>query len=95
MPEGENTSAWRRIKQTDCPHLVALKPGITPTKSRCEQCGLTDNLRICLSCGYVGCCESRGAHDTEHFRGTGHPFIKPHNAGADWLWCYECNAFLE
>ncbi len=95
MSEGHTPGAWGRIKKRDCPHLAALHEGTASAKSTCEECGLTEDLRICLTCGYVGCCESHGAHDTEHFKRTGHPFIRPHHSNASWLWCYKCNSFLE
>ena len=31
-------------------------------------------LRMCLTCGHVGCCDSSiGKHATKHFEETGHP----------------------
>ena len=72
-----------------------MQKGATSTKTKCEACGLTEDLRICLTCGYVGCCESHGSHDTEHFRNMGHPLIKPYESDYDWLWCYACYAFLK
>ncbi len=89
------THAWKRIKKTDCPHRDALDEAVASERAECEACGLTKDLRICLTCGYVGCCESHGAHDTEHFRQTGHPLIRPHRTEYDWLWCYRCRALLE
>ncbi|PYQ57813.1 MAG: hypothetical protein DMF58_17335 [Acidobacteria bacterium] len=38
----------------------------------CEACRRPSPLRRCLTCGYVGCCESYGAHDTEHAHASGH-----------------------
>ena len=95
MPEKNKGAAWRYIKRQECPHLVALKETTKSEEMQCEVCGLKEDLRICMSCGFVACCESHGSHDTEHFKKTGHPFIKPHNIEYDWLWCYECNAFLK
>ena len=87
-------SAWKRIAKQTCPHLDSDQSAAS-AKTACETCGLTDDLRVCLTCGYVGCCESHGAHDTAHFRATGHALIRPHRETADWLWCYACDAFLE
>jgi uncharacterized UBP type Zn finger protein len=83
------------MKRVDCSHQALLREETTSTKDRCEACGLTQDLRLCLTCGYVGCCESHAAHDTEHFRKSGHPFIRPHASNKTFLWCYACNAFLE
>ncbi len=89
VPQG-----WRRIDRSQCPHLSTLAAEARPDKDRCEACGGTSDLRVCLTCGYVGCCESHGAHDTRHFEETGHPFIRPQGLPDPWLWCYECKAFL-
>ncbi len=88
-------AAWKHIKRADCPHAARLDAEAGSEKTACEECGLADDLRRCLTCGHVGCCESHGAHDTSHFRRTGHPFIRPHRCDDDWLWCYACNAFLD
>jgi uncharacterized UBP type Zn finger protein len=87
-------ASWKQIAKDACPHLGPLKKERSSTKTQCDVCALTQDLRLCLTCGHVGCCESRGAHNTEHFKQTGHPLITPHRAGYDWLWCYECTAFL-
>lgn len=95
--------AERTIARAECPHLAAGHRSATSTLTACEECGLSENLRICLTCGHVGCCESQAAHDTAHFHQTGHPLIKPYRdvdvrrsqIGHDWLWCYACNDFLE
>jgi CPA1 family monovalent cation:H+ antiporter len=87
--------------RSECTHGVeaALGGGVRSPKRACEACGGTEDLRVCQTCGYVGCCESHDAHDTAHFEATGHPFIRP-RAGrffgpTGWLWCYLCRAYLE
>ena len=36
------------------------------------------HLRMCQTCGHVGCCDnSIGKHATAHHQGTGHPIIGP------------------
>jgi uncharacterized UBP type Zn finger protein len=89
---------------SDCAHDAAALPAPrgrflllrrpASGKKACEACGERENLRVCQTCGYVGCCESHGAHDREHFEKTGHFFIRPRK-GADWLWCYGCRAYLQ
>jgi monovalent cation/hydrogen antiporter len=87
---------------SDCEHGAAQLPPLrrfllwkrpASSKDACEACGVTDDLRVCQTCGYVGCCESHEAHDTAHFEKTGHWFIRPRVDG-DWLWCYGCRAYL-
>jgi hypothetical protein len=47
------------------------------------------HLRLCLTYGYVGCCDSsKNKHATQHFHATGHPVIKSAKPGEDWGWCY-------
>jgi uncharacterized UBP type Zn finger protein len=46
-------------------------------------------LRLCLSCGYVGCCDqSKNKHATKHFKRSSHPLIKSFEQGESWIWCY-------
>jgi hypothetical protein len=47
------------------------------------------HLRLCLTCGHVGCCDSStNKHATKHFHATGHPVIKSAEPGEGWGWCY-------
>ena len=53
------------------------------------------HLRICLTCGHVGCCDSSAPrHATAHHQATGHPVIRSYEPGEDWRWCYwtSCSA---
>lgn len=66
-----------------------------PAGEVCQECGDSGPLRVCVTCGFVGCCESRRVHDNAHARSSGHPVIKslPLSAGS-FTWCYECNAYV-
>ena len=47
------------------------------------------HLRICLTCGHVGCCDdSPNRHATAHHRATSHSIIRSLEPGEDWSWCY-------
>lgn len=47
------------------------------------------HLRVCMSCGNVGCCDSSpGRHARKHFEETSHAVIKSWEPGEDWAWCY-------
>lgn len=47
------------------------------------------HLRLCLTCGHVGCCDSSpGRHATAHFHAVGHPVIRSYEPGETWRWCY-------
>ena len=75
-----------------CNHLDGLKP-IAPQTSGCEECLRSGmkwvHLRLCLSCGHVGCCDSSpGRHATAHARDTKHPVMASFQPGERWAWCY-------
>jgi len=76
-----------------CTHLSQIK-NVTPrTPKGCEECLKTGmrwvHLRLCLSCGHVGCCDnSIGKHATAHFHGSKHAIIRSFEPGEDWKWCY-------
>ena len=76
----------------DCSHLDSITPvpdggDVCPT---CVSMGSTwVNLRQCLACGQVGCCDSSpNTHATKHHKATGHPIIRSIMPGQDWMWCY-------
>ena len=53
-------------------------------------------LRMCLKCGHVGCCDSsKGRHATAHFQATGHPIMRTIQPGESWKWCYVDRIMLE
>lgn len=75
-----------------CTHTEGLAP-VSPGSEGCEEClrtgGVWVHLRMCLSCGRVGCCDSSpNRHATRHFRATGHPVVRSAEPGEDWAWCY-------
>lgn len=76
-----------------CGHVPA--DGAAPRADACEDCGSAWNLRVCATCGYVGCCESQAGHDRDHALGEGHPVIRsiPLGAGA-FTWCYDCRRYV-
>ncbi len=47
------------------------------------------HLRLCLTCGYVGCCDSSpGKHASAHFRESAHPVMRSFEEGEKWRWCF-------
>jgi uncharacterized UBP type Zn finger protein len=53
-------------------------------------------LRMCLTCGAVGCCDSsQGRHAAGHFEQTGHPLMRSIEPGETWGWCYVDQAYLD
>lgn len=78
---------------TVCHHIGVVRP-VEPRSDGCEEClaaGRRDwvHLRLCMTCGHVGCCDSSpGHHATRHFLATGHPIVQSLEPGEEWLWCY-------
>ena len=61
-----------------CEHEEGLEPVPPRTPEGCEECLRLGtpwvHLRLCLSCGHVGCCDSSpGRHATKHFHTTEPP----------------------
>jgi uncharacterized UBP type Zn finger protein len=82
-----------------CTHLDQVRD-VTPSALGCEDCLKTGDtwvhLRLCRSCGHVGCCDSsKNKHATKHFRASGHPIIRSFERGEDWGWCYVDEIFFE
>jgi uncharacterized UBP type Zn finger protein len=83
-----------------CTHLTQIRDVSPNTPEGCEECLAMGaewvHLRLCLSCGHVGCCDnSRYKHATKHFHRTTHPVIRSFEPGEDWGWCYVDELFLE
>ena len=75
-----------------CTHLDQIKVRETD-KRECEECAKTGDtwvhLRMCLTCGHVGCCNSsKNKHATKHFHRTQHPLMRSIEPGESWIWCY-------
>ncbi len=77
-----------------CTHLDQVELRELPASADgCEEC-LRDgdkwlHLRICLTCGHVGCCDdSPNRHATAHHHATTHPIIRSLEPGEEWSWWY-------
>ena len=82
-----------RRSEMECEHLELIEPVEPRTPAGCEECLSSGDrwvhLRLCLTCGHVGCCDnSPNRHATKHFEETRHPIIRSFPAGESWLWCY-------
>jgi uncharacterized UBP type Zn finger protein len=83
-----------------CSHLESIRAVKPNTPSGCEEClELGDrwvHLRLCMTCGHVGCCDSSpNKHATAHFHATAHPIIRSFQPGETWMWCYVDEIFIE
>jgi hypothetical protein len=77
---------------TECTHLGEVRD-VTPSALGCEDCLAIGarwvHLRMCMTCGHVGCCDnSPNKHATHHFHTTTHPLVQSYEPGEDWWWCY-------
>ena len=86
-----------------CAHLKHVndrqRPPIHPSGHGCKECLESGDewvhLRLCMTCGHVGCCDnSPNRHATKHFHGTQHPVVKSFEPREDWAWCYVDSADL-
>ena len=82
------------MSPTACTHLDEVQVRELPAEvAGCEDClqsgGKWLHLRICLSCGHVGCCDnSPGRHATAHYHESSHALIRSLEPGEEWSWCY-------
>src|SRR5687767_9231373 len=68
----------------------------TPSSDGCEDClrlgpdARWVHLRLCMTCGHVGCCDSSpNRHATAHWREQpDHPLVRSFEPGEDWWWCF-------
>ena len=77
-----------------CEHLQQTRQPFAKARTEgCEECLATGGrwveLRVCLACGHVGCCDSSpGRHATAHFHETHHEVMQSFEPGQGWGWCY-------
>jgi len=76
-----------------CSHLDLIDPDAKPSAEGCEDClrvgGRWVHLRMCRSCGHIGCCDSSPAkHASAHAGVSGHPLVSSFEPEEDWCWCY-------
>ena len=83
----------------ECTHLDQIRDVVPGTKG-CEEClQMGDrwvHLRLCLTCGHVGCCDAaKNRHATKHYTKTAHPIIRSFEPGESWMWCYPDQLFMD
>ena len=89
-----------KIDNIPCTRLEQVTKNINVrTPNGCEEClkigSQWVHLRLCLSCGHVGCCDSSpNKHATKHFNATLHPIIKSFQPNENWEWCYNDKTFV-
>lgn len=93
----------RQIRQDDqlseagCSHTRLIED-VEPSGDGCYECqkigGTWVHLRMCLSCGQVGCCEASPNQHAKKHAAEGHPLIISFEPGEDWVWCYDDETLL-
>ena len=87
------------MPEVSCSHLDTIRD-VTPSAAGCEDClkigAWWIHLRLCLTCGHVGCCDSSpNRHASKHAGVEGHPLVQSLEPGEDWLWCYVDEVMME
>ena len=84
----------------ECTHLGFIRQ-VVPSARGCEDClraGRRNwvHLRLCMTCGHVGCCDSSpGRHASAHAAAVGHPIVQSFEPDEDWLWCFVDEVFVD
>ncbi len=84
-------SEQQRISEA-CSHQEETKV-VTPDAEVCLDCVAQGDtwvhLRVCMTCGHVGCCDSsKNKHASKHANEKAHPIIKSFEQGESWAYCY-------
>jgi CPA1 family monovalent cation:H+ antiporter len=92
--EADREVASSGMGEALCSHLDESPQAMRPrTPDGCESCLEQGtrwvHLRLCLTCGRVGCCDSSPEHHADrHYDETGHPVMRSFEPGESWRWCY-------
>jgi uncharacterized UBP type Zn finger protein len=83
-----------------CTHLDRVEVDRPRKAAGCEDClasgGRWVHLRVCRTCGRVGCCDSSpNRHASKHAHENGHPIITSVEAGETWSYCFIDDAMIE
>jgi len=87
------------VTATVDPHVGMIRPVVPQTPQGCAECLALGtpwvHLRLCLTCGHVGCCDqSPGRHARGHAQADGHPIVRSYEPGEDWRWCFVHEAYV-
>jgi hypothetical protein len=78
-----------------CAHLDEVKVTDVPARADvpgCGEClktgGQWVHLRVCRTCGNIGCCDSSpNKHASAHAAAESHPIMSSIEPGENWSWC--------
>jgi len=77
-----------------CAHLAQIEVVELPAEiAGCEDClAIGDgwvHLRMCMTCGKIGCCDSSpNRHARAHAASADHPIVRSAEKGEDWSYCF-------
>ena len=77
-----------------CSHLDQIQVTALPSSiegcAECLKLGSTwVHLRMCMTCGQIGCCDSSpNRHASRHARDQGHSIARSAEPGEEWSWCF-------
>ena len=77
-----------------CTHLDQISVTELPAQiAGCEDCLAIGarwvHLRMCLTCGKIGCCDSSpNQHARKHAAADDHPLVRSAEPGEDWSYCF-------
>ena len=82
-----------------CEHVREIR-NVEPDAEGCSDCLAVGDrwvqLRMCLTCGHVGCCDSsKNKHATAHWKATAHPIMRSAEPGQDRRWCYPHGDYVD
>jgi uncharacterized UBP type Zn finger protein len=77
-----------------CSHLDQIAVVDLPAEiAGCEDCLAVGDrwvhLRMCMTCGKIGCCDSSpNRHARAHAAAADHPIVRSAEKGEDWSYCF-------
>lgn len=83
-----------------CSHLDQIHVPRPESVAGCEDCLASGSswlhLRVCRTCGKVGCCDSSpNRHASAHAEASGHPIITSAEPGETWTYCFTDDVAFE
>jgi hypothetical protein len=86
-------------RDSTCVHIAEIRD-VRQASRICRRCvTLGDtwvHLRMCMTCGVVGCCDSStNAHARGHADAAGHPIARSIEPFESWMWCFVDNVSVD
>ncbi len=80
-------------------HMITItepEAGVVECSDCVERGDSWVHLRMCMTCGYIGCCDSsKNKHARKHYLRNEHPVIRSAEPGESWAFCYIDNKYIE